>query len=122
MDIYGPRHGDRDKDGLGDPLRMALGVGQAQGDSPRRPANKPSIDLEVLPQALHVSDQVVGRVGRQIGLRIADRGRAATAAALVELNDAVRRWIEPAPLAWIAATARAAVKQDPGLPLRVATD
>src|SRR2546430_8383440 len=122
MDVYGPRHGDRDKDGLGDPLRMALGVGQAQGDSPRRPANKPSIDLEVLAQALHVSDQVVGRVGRQIGLRIADRGRAATAAALVELDDAVGRRVEPASLTRVAATAGPAMQQHRRLPRRVATD
>src|SRR5438132_13201780 len=122
MDISGPRHGDRDKDSLGDPLRMALGVCQAQRDSPRSPANKPSIDLEVLAQALHVSDQVVGRVGRQIGLRVADRGRAATAAALVELDDAVGGRVEPASLARVASTAGPAVQQDRGLPRRVATD
>jgi hypothetical protein len=41
----------------------------------------------VLPQLLHVTDQVLGGIGVEPGAQVRDRRRAAPAAALIELNE-----------------------------------
>jgi hypothetical protein len=64
MDVAGARHRDRDKDHLADPLGMTLSVGQAQCHAPGRATDEPPVDLEVLAEALHITDQMVSRIGR----------------------------------------------------------
>ena len=107
-----PGRGDTEEDHLGDALRMGFGVGQAEGRAPRCAEEKPALDAQVLPQALDVGDQVVGRVRGQIDLGVAGVGRAPAAAALVEEDDPVGGGVEVAPPAGRAARAGAAVEDD----------
>jgi hypothetical protein len=68
--------------------------------TPAPAPQQPPPDAEVLAQPPHVRDQVVGRVGRQVGSGVAGvRGArgAAPAAALVELDDQVGLGIEEPP-------------------------
>jgi hypothetical protein len=65
--------------------------------TPAPAPQQPPPDAEVLAQPLHVRDQVVGRVGRQVGGGVAGVRGAAPAAALVELDDQIGLGIEQPP-------------------------
>jgi hypothetical protein len=77
---------------------------------------KPAPDSQVLAEALHVGDQVMGRVERHVRRRIARVRETPTAAALVEENNAVAVGIEQATFPGARATARAAMHHHAGFP------
>jgi hypothetical protein len=91
-----PGHGHRREDQLADPLRIPLGVGQAERDAPGPAPHQPALDAEVLAQPFHVRDQVVGGVARKVGRGVASVGSAASGSTLVELDDQVRLGVEEA--------------------------
>ena len=93
-------------------IRMALGVGEGQGDTPRGTPDEPLLDPEVFAQPFDVGYQVVGRVGRQLGREIADVGHAQPTPALVELDEAIPRRIEPPSATRTAPAAGSAVEGD----------
>jgi hypothetical protein len=73
----------------------------------------------VLAQPLDVSDQVMGRVGRQVSAEVAGVRRAVAAAALIELDEPIAGRIELPPSAGPAAAARPAVQRHRGLAVRI---
>ena len=103
----------------GDKLHVALGIGESENRSPGAAEDQPPVDTEVPPQSLQVGEEVLGRVGAEIGVRVARVGTAPTAAALIEENDPVGGGIEVAPQTGRAAGARSAVEDDGGLAGRV---
>jgi hypothetical protein len=74
------------------------------------------LDAEVLPQPLHVGEQVLGGVVAHVGGGIAGMRRAAPASALVEQDDPVAIRIEVLASARLASPAGAAVHEQGGLP------
>ena len=68
---------------------MALGVSEPQRHPPRATPYQPAVDTEVLAQLLDVTDQVVGRIGREVGPHVGGRWRALSTVTLVELHQAV---------------------------------
>jgi hypothetical protein len=58
-------------------VRMALGVGQGEGDAPGAADDNPAVDSQVLAQPLDVPDQVRRGVRRQIGILVAGERSAA---------------------------------------------
>ena len=111
---------DAEQDHLGDTLAMAFGIGQCKGGSPRSAQGEPLFDVQRPTQALHVGDEVLGRVRGQIGRGIACVRLASAAAALIEKDDAVSVRVEEAPPAGRAARARAPVKNDRRLSFGIA--
>ncbi len=109
------QHEDAAQHELGYALRMHLRVGQRERRTPRPAEHLPAIQRQVLAQALHVGDQIPGRVVGKFGVR-----RGAPAATLVEQHDAVMRRIEEAPTVGIAARAGTAVHEYHRLAARVA--
>ena len=99
-----------------DPLRVRLGVGQAEGGAPGQAQDGPALDPVQPAQRFDVGDQVRGGVGAQVGIRLAGQRPAAPAPALVEQHDAVGIRIEEAPLARRAARSGTAVQKSAGLP------
>ncbi len=85
---------------------MPLRIGQGQGRPPGAAEQHPLLDAQVLTQSLDVLDQVPGGVVFQAGI-----GRGATAAALVEGDDAIEVGIEEAPTQAIAAGTRPAMEE-----------
>ena len=69
------------------PLRMPLRVRQRQRHPPRPAAQQPPVHAQVLPQPLHVAEQVRGRVQAHVRRRVAGVRSAAIAVALVEEDD-----------------------------------
>jgi len=63
---------------------MGLSVGQRQRRAPRSTEQLPSLDAKALADALHVGDEVPGRIRVERGVRGGLAG-----AALVEQDDAV---------------------------------
>ena len=103
-----------------DPLRVALGVGESQGGSPRPAEDEPALHAQVLAQCLHVRDQVPGGVHRQIRPRLPGMGQGASAPALVEQNNAVALGVEDSAMVRRAASARPPVDEYRRDSLRVA--
>ena len=91
---------------------MTLSVDQGERYAPRAPDHDPSVDAEVRAQALHVSDQVAGGVGRQVCVGVAGQGAAAPAPSLIEDDRPVAGGIEVPPAARGGRRARAAVQPD----------
>jgi hypothetical protein len=120
VDLGAPRHRHGDEHDLRHALRMALGVRERERRAPRAAVEQPPLDAEVLAQALHVGDEVVGRVDRHVGRRVARVRRAATAAALVEEDRPVAGGVERATLVLRAAGSRPAVHDERRLAVRVA--
>src|SRR5665213_1242835 len=92
-----PRHRDRGENHLRDALWVLLGVGQRERHPPRTAPQQPPLDAEMFAQLLDVGDEVVRRVVLEAYRWIRDGRRAASATALVELDDAVRVGIEQPP-------------------------
>ncbi len=113
--LLGPGHGDPDDDDLGDPLRVPLGVGEDQGRAPGAAVQQPPVDPEVLAQALHVGDQVLGGVVLQARRRIGRVRPAPAAAALVEQDHPVPLRVEQPAAPGVAPGAGAAVHDQGGL-------
>ena len=93
---------------------MGLGVSEPQCRAPRPAEYQPTLDPEMLAQALHVLHQVPGRVVDQAGV-----GSALAAAALVKQDDAVALRIEEAPHLGIGPPTGAAVNKHGRLAARV---
>jgi hypothetical protein len=100
---------------------VPLGVGEDERRAPRAALQQPPLDSEVLAQELHVPEQVLGRVHAHVGGRIARVGRAPSAAALVEDDDAVAVGVEPTAVAPHQPRPRPAVHDRGRLPVGVAT-
>ena len=94
---------------------MRLRVRERERAAPRPAEDEPAIDLEMAAQALHVGDEMPGRVGFERGMRA-----AAPRAALIEHDDAVAGGIEEPPRIDVAAAAGTAVHEHRGLAARVA--
>jgi len=107
---------------LADPLGISLGVGEREGTAPGAAEYQPIVDLQVLPQVLHVSDEVLGRVARQVGLQQAGVRRAPAAVALIEEHEAVGAGIEEPAVPRRTSRAGAAMHDDGRLPTRIAAD
>ncbi|CAM5672647.1 hypothetical protein SBADM41S_08610 [Streptomyces badius] len=105
---------------LRDPLRVLLGVRQDQGRAPRAPVQQPRVDVQVLPQAFHVGDQVGRRVVPHVRRRIARVRCGAAAAPLVEEDHPVAVRVEVPAGAGRAAGPGAAVDHEGRLAVRVA--
>ena len=89
-----------------DPLRVGLRVGQRQGRTPRAAEQHPFFNAQVFADALKVFHQIPGGVVFQAGVR-----GGATAAALVEGDDAIQIRIEIASALGVAAGAGATVDE-----------
>src|SRR5262245_24142534 len=95
---------------------MTLRVCERQRRTPGAAEHQPLIDAQVLAQCFHVSDEMPRRVVDEAGMRA-----AATAAALVEQDDAIRIRIEETARAIVTARARAAVHEQGWLARGIAT-
>jgi hypothetical protein len=113
---------DPEVDHRADPLGTPLGVGEREGAAPGAPKYQPLVDLEVLPQPLHVSEQMVGRVAGEVRLQCTGVGYAAPAIALIEEQEAIGSGIEELAVPRGTARAGAAVHYDSWLPVRVAAE
>ena len=120
--VGGPGHGARQQDHLGDPVRVALRVGESQCHAPRATPDQPAVDAEVLAQLLDITDQVLGGIAVQAGAQVRHLGRAPPAAALVELDEAVGLRVEVPPPSRRQAAAGPAVQRHGRLAVRVAAD
>src|SRR5213593_1031269 len=90
---------------------MLLRVGEAERRAPAVAVDEPTLDAELLAQALDVGHEVLSRVRLQTGTRVAGVRSAASAASLVEEAAVTRR----------AAAARSSVQDHGWLPFGVAT-
>ncbi|MNS68352.1 hypothetical protein D3C72_1016320 [compost metagenome] len=88
------------------PLRMGLRVGQREGRTPGAAKQHPFVDAQVLSNPLQVGDQIPGGVVFQAGVR-----RGATAAALIESDNAIEIRIEEATTLGITSGTGAAVDE-----------
>ena len=118
--VGAPGVGDREQDHRGHPLRVPLGVGQGERDAPRSAPHEPAPDAEVCPERLDVADEMVCRVRREVRRPVAGMRQASSTAALVELDDAIARRVEPATSSRRAPAARAAVERHRRRAVRVA--
>jgi hypothetical protein len=91
---------------------VALRVDEGERHAPRAPDHGPSVDSEVRAQALHVRDQVVGGVGRQVSVGVTGQGPAAPAPSLVEDDRPVAGGVEVPPAAGGGRPSRPAVQPD----------
>jgi hypothetical protein len=101
---------------------VLLGVREAEGRSPRAAEQQPPLDAEQPSEFLEIPEQVLGRVGAEVDLRVGGVRRTAAGAALVEQHHPVRRGVEEASPPGPGARSRAAVEDDRRLPGRVAAD
>src|SRR5690606_16930585 len=93
---------------------MRLGISQRERRAPRATEQLPPLDAQMLPEALHVGDQIPGRI--VLERRMRDR---APAAALIEQNDAIAGGIVIAPHRGVAAATRSAMHEKCRLAMRV---
>src|SRR5687767_6124100 len=94
---------------------MRLRVGEGERTAPGAAEHQPALDAELLAQLLDVVDQVPGGVVFEAGV-----GRALAAAALVQQNDAVMRWIEVAAMPGCGAATGSAMHEQCWRALRIA--
>jgi hypothetical protein len=74
----------------------------------------------VFSKQLHVRDEFLGGVARQIDVGLAGVWRAPPAAALIEQHDAIRAWIEQPAVPDGRSRTRTSVDHDGRFPTRVA--
>ena len=100
---------------LCDAIGVHLRVRERQRRAPRAAEDLPLLNLQLLPNELHVGDEIPRGVvlERREGLRLA-------APALIEQHDSVRLRVEEAALLRVGATTRPAVDEDDRLAVRVA--
>ena len=84
IDLLLAKEKDAAENEFRDAVGMRLGIGERKRRTPRPTEHLPALDAQVLADFLDVSDQVPGGVGLQGCVR-----RALSAAALVEVDDAV---------------------------------
>ena len=94
VDLGPSAHRHAGDDDLRDALRAPLGVREDQRRSPRPSRQQPPLDPEVLAEAFHVCEQVLGRVHAHVGGRIARVRQAPPTAALVEEHDQIAVGVE----------------------------
>jgi hypothetical protein len=97
---------DAAKDQFGNAVRMRLGISKSQGRAPGSTEHLPAFDTQMLANFFDVGDEIPGRVLFQRGVR-----SALTAAALIEVNDAVFFRVEEAALFGIGTAAGASVEK-----------
>ncbi len=88
--------------------------------APRPAEEQPPVDFEVPAQQLHVGDEMLGGVGREVDVGFARTRGAPPAAALVEQDDAVPGRIEEPPMPRGAARAGTAVHHQGGRAVGIA--
>ena len=96
VDVSRPGEADGCEHQFADALWVALCVGKRERRSPGNAPDEPALYSEMFPQPLEIGDQVIGRVGIELGVVGHARGTAA-GAALVKQDDSVRTRIERAP-------------------------
>ena len=94
---------------------VLLSIGERQRRAPGAAEDLPTIDADLAAQLLHVVDEMPGRILVQAGVR-----RRASAAALVEQDDAVARRVVIAAHGRIAATAGSAMHDEHGFAVALA--
>ena len=100
LDLSPGRRTDECQDERADTAGMLLRVSKAQCGSPGDAKNRPAVDVVKLPQRFDIGDEVVGRVGAQIGVGVAWQRTAAPGVSLVEEDGLIRIGVE------VAASAR----------------
>ena len=115
-DVPSSAQEDAAQDESRDPLGMGLRICKRERRTPGAAEHEPGADAEVAADSLDVPDQVRG--GVLVQLRVRAR---APAAALVEQDDAPVLWVEEAAVEGLTGRARAAVQEDDGHALGVAT-
>ena len=95
--------------------RILHGIGQRQRAAPGAAENQPLLDTEGAAQRINIVNQMGNGIFFDAALRF-----ASAASALVEKNDAVKRGIKETSLIGIASAARAAMKKNNRLAVRVA--
>jgi len=88
--------GDGAEDHGADPVGVALGVGEPEGDAPADPQDHPPVDAQMGAERFEVGDEVVGGVVRKVRVGPVGQGAAAPAAALVEQHRPVAGGVEVA--------------------------
>lgn len=111
--------GDESEEETSDLLRVSVGVGQAEGRAPGESENEPAINAEVLAEMFDIGDEVRGGVGGEVSVRFFRERSAASAAPLIEEDDAEEMGIEEATLIWGTASAGSAVEEEGGEALGV---
>src|SRR5580658_8386769 len=104
---------------LRDALGIHLRVCEPQRAAPRSANDQPSIDLQTLPQALDVRDEIWGVVAPQVGIRPADMWRASAAAPLIEQHHSICGWIEQPAMPRRATRTRPAVENERSFAARI---
>ena len=110
-----PQQEDAAQHELADGGGMRFRVRERERAAPRAAEHEPAVELQMAAQALHVGDEVPGRVGFERGMRAAP-----SRAALVEDDDSVASGIEEPPRVDVAAAAGPAVHEQGGLARGVA--
>src|SRR6202021_1088210 len=87
-------------------LGICLRVGEGQGAAPGSTEHQPAFYPEVFAQSFYVGDQMPGRILYEACARA-----AASAAALIEHDDAVMQRVEELPCALIGAGAGTTVQE-----------
>ena len=109
-----PQQEDAAQHELADGRRVCLRIRERERAAPRAAEHEPARDSRDAGAALHVRDEMPGRVGFERRVR-----PAPARAALIEHDDAVAGGIEEAPSVDVAAAAGAAVHEQRGLARRV---
>ena len=109
-----------DKDHLADAMRMPFGVSERERGPPGYPEYQPSLNAEVPTQEFDIGEQMAGRVGGEVGVRIAGMRRASSASALVEKDDPIKAGIEVTAHPRGAPGTRSSMQDQSGLAGRVA--
>ena len=89
VDLVRSRRGDGGEHQRQHPIGVGFGVGERQRRAPAVAEHEPALDGEVGAQALEVGNEVVRRVGREVGRDVAGIRCAAPASALVEQDEPV---------------------------------